>query len=528
MILGEVDKVKNVSAETKNAIVRKSAQSLPTNPSERGYSAEEIKRRFYQPILDAANSALSEIDRVVNEFNNSMGQMEHNFNWLVEKSLIKEPYKLTLNQDTWVFNEQSGLYEITIPASEHGFENYDEIGVDMFLLDGQGKFTHVNQFEVKSDASVRIFHENNGAGHISIYIKREGYISSKEVIDAENVLGLSKVGKTNNFEDLDNKPNLNIMYSNEEILAKIIGGGQVVDKAVNADKATKADYASTSGASDYSSKAEFATKAKCDANGAEIPLVYAKQNGSYDGLRAGEAATADKAIADENGVNIQNRYAKQDGTYPSMIVGKATNADKASKADDSTKATNDGSGNNIESTYAKKNGTYSGMSVGNATKATSADKATNADKATRADEATKATSTTFTNGVLNSHPLTEKNSIEQGFVAGFIKNLKFTLTTNGTKYTFTQHADSIINLGIVYIEDNNSIQIPLSVLCKRTGGDPSYSAVVVSGMLIRNSTGDWTLYRVAGGAMTIVTGDTTNQFTKATITDGTFYYKAIK
>lgn len=375
MILGEVDKVKNVSAETKNAIVRKSAQSLPTNPSERGYSAEEIKRRFYQPILDAANSALSEIDRVVNEFNNSMGQMEHNFNWLVEMSLIKEPYKLTLNQDTWVFNEQSGLYEITIPASEHGFENYDEIGVDMFLLDGQGKFTHVNQFEVKSDASVRVFHENNGAGHISIYIKREGYISSKEVIDAENVLGLSKVGKTNNFEDLDNKPNLNIMYSNEEILAKIINGGQAVNKAVDADKATNADYSSTSGASDYSSKAEYADRAKKDANGAEIPQVYAKQNGSYDDLTAGKSGLASRAQADEDGVNIKNRYAKQDGTYPSMSVGKSTNADKATKADESTKAVNDGSGNNIENTYAKKNGTYSGMSVGNSTNATNADKA---------------------------------------------------------------------------------------------------------------------------------------------------------
>ena len=44
--MDEVTLVKNVSAETKSAITRKSAQTLPINPSERGYSAEEIKRRF--------------------------------------------------------------------------------------------------------------------------------------------------------------------------------------------------------------------------------------------------------------------------------------------------------------------------------------------------------------------------------------------------------------------------------------------------------------------------------------------------
>ena len=46
-----INKIKNVSAVTKSAISRKSAQTLPNNPSEQGYSAEEIKRRFYQPIF---------------------------------------------------------------------------------------------------------------------------------------------------------------------------------------------------------------------------------------------------------------------------------------------------------------------------------------------------------------------------------------------------------------------------------------------------------------------------------------------
>jgi hypothetical protein len=55
----EITKIKKVSSETRNAVARKSAQTLPNRPSEQGYSAEEIKRRFYQPILDAANSAFA-------------------------------------------------------------------------------------------------------------------------------------------------------------------------------------------------------------------------------------------------------------------------------------------------------------------------------------------------------------------------------------------------------------------------------------------------------------------------------------
>jgi hypothetical protein len=66
-------KVQNVSQETKQAIQRKSAYSLPNNPSDSGYKANDIRNAFYKPIIDAANSALTEIDRVVNEVNAVLG-----------------------------------------------------------------------------------------------------------------------------------------------------------------------------------------------------------------------------------------------------------------------------------------------------------------------------------------------------------------------------------------------------------------------------------------------------------------------
>ena len=365
-----INEIKKVSAEAKSAIARKSAQTLPVNPSERGYSAEEIKRRFYQPITDSVNSALAEIDRVVDEVNETNSQLKGNLDAFVKKSLIKEPYKVDLTAK-WQLNESSQMYEVSIPASEHGIDKYDEIGVDMYLLDGQGKYINVNQFEILENATVRFFHEANGEGYANIYIKREGYIESVDVVDVNNVIGLSKVAVTGDYDDLKNKPNLDIMKDNEEMISKMISGAQPVNQSENSKMAESAKYASTSGASDFSTNSQNATKAEQDQYGVNISEYYCKRNGSYPELRSGNSNLADKALSDEEGTNIKSNYAKQDGTYPELTAGKATNAEKAANADVASKAVSDNNGANISETYATKNGNYQNMTVG---KSSSADK----------------------------------------------------------------------------------------------------------------------------------------------------------
>lgn len=61
--------ISNISTNTKDAIKRKSAYSLPDRPSDQGMRPEDIKRAFWQPIVDVTYSALTEIDRVINEIN---------------------------------------------------------------------------------------------------------------------------------------------------------------------------------------------------------------------------------------------------------------------------------------------------------------------------------------------------------------------------------------------------------------------------------------------------------------------------
>ncbi len=66
--------IAKISQETKDAIRRKSAATLPDNPSEMGWKPNEIKKAFYTATTDKDNSVLAEIDRVVEETNAALAE----------------------------------------------------------------------------------------------------------------------------------------------------------------------------------------------------------------------------------------------------------------------------------------------------------------------------------------------------------------------------------------------------------------------------------------------------------------------
>ena len=69
-------RVEPIREETRYAIKRKSAYSLPVNPSERGMGAQEIKKAFYAPITETASSVLSELDRVIEQTNAALDEAQ--------------------------------------------------------------------------------------------------------------------------------------------------------------------------------------------------------------------------------------------------------------------------------------------------------------------------------------------------------------------------------------------------------------------------------------------------------------------
>ena len=64
-----MSQINKVSELVKTAIKRKSAFGLPDRPSDQGMKPEDIKRAFWQPVVDLSYSAITEIDRVVDELN---------------------------------------------------------------------------------------------------------------------------------------------------------------------------------------------------------------------------------------------------------------------------------------------------------------------------------------------------------------------------------------------------------------------------------------------------------------------------
>ena len=70
------NRIKQVSNETENAMLRKSAYGLPNRPSESGMRPDDIKKAFYKSLIDGENSLLSELKRIVDEANAILGQID--------------------------------------------------------------------------------------------------------------------------------------------------------------------------------------------------------------------------------------------------------------------------------------------------------------------------------------------------------------------------------------------------------------------------------------------------------------------
>ena len=116
-------KIQKTSAEVKSAIQRKSAYSLPNNPTDSGYKANDIRNAFYKPIIDAANSALTEIDRIVDELNGVLGYSTNGVDSIESVSGIYYHgsdnliYTFADNKFTVSGYEGTEAIDIVIPAS---------------------------------------------------------------------------------------------------------------------------------------------------------------------------------------------------------------------------------------------------------------------------------------------------------------------------------------------------------------------------------------------------------------------------
>ena len=93
--------IEKVSAASRASIRSLSAYSLPTSPSARGKTPDDIKKAIYEPVIGETNNVLNELDRVVDEANVALSEINAG---------IGEVSALTTDESTLVgaINEHDG------------------------------------------------------------------------------------------------------------------------------------------------------------------------------------------------------------------------------------------------------------------------------------------------------------------------------------------------------------------------------------------------------------------------------------
>lgn len=120
--------ITKTSLAVREAMRRKSPANMPDDPSRRGWTTEEIKRAYYDYVIGSTNSILSELDRIIDQYNGGdgalIGHMQELYSKLTEElrelssiparvsdleaTLGSGPLSLTIGEETGDIQLKSG------------------------------------------------------------------------------------------------------------------------------------------------------------------------------------------------------------------------------------------------------------------------------------------------------------------------------------------------------------------------------------------------------------------------------------
>ena len=120
--------ITKTSLAVREAMRRKSPANMPDDPSRRGWTTEEIKRAYYDYVIGSTNSILSELDRIIDQYNGGdgalIGHMQELYAKLtealrelssiparvsdLEETLGSGPLSLTIGEETGDIQLKSG------------------------------------------------------------------------------------------------------------------------------------------------------------------------------------------------------------------------------------------------------------------------------------------------------------------------------------------------------------------------------------------------------------------------------------
>lgn len=216
--------INKISDKTKDLILRKSAKALPNNPSGRGMSAEEIKKAFYAPLTDTANSIVGEANRIVEEINKALeGFVLAEDGKILSDNNFSEEYKTKLD------NLEN--YDDT-ELREKILDRYTKLEVDA-LLNKKASHIELSEAIINSNkyTDERIAQLIDSAPETLDTFKEiaEAFAEDQQILDTLNAAIGSKVTKedgkglsTNDYTD-DEKEKLSTLsnYDDSEIKSLI-------------------------------------------------------------------------------------------------------------------------------------------------------------------------------------------------------------------------------------------------------------------------------------------------------------------
>ena len=120
--------ITKTSLAVREAMRRKSPANMPDDPSRRGWTTEEIKRAYYDYVIGSTNSILSELDRIIDQYNGGdgalIGHMQELYSQItealrelssiparvsdLEATLGSGPLSLTIGEETGDIQLKSG------------------------------------------------------------------------------------------------------------------------------------------------------------------------------------------------------------------------------------------------------------------------------------------------------------------------------------------------------------------------------------------------------------------------------------
>lgn len=191
--------IQKITADTVKKILMKTANALPNRPSERGITAEQLKKYFFEFVTSDKNSIKAEIDRIVEEVNQELATGKS----YTDDSIVKRVLEYNPVIEIVENSEEESIECRHISGKNHKItvgkplEPYNITSEDAVVENEEGTISEV----IVEVHSAKYYKDADGSEHsiaISFEEIEETHSSDKATLESkivENTQNIQKINK---------------------------------------------------------------------------------------------------------------------------------------------------------------------------------------------------------------------------------------------------------------------------------------------------------------------------------------------